>query len=423
MFESEFGAKLAQWHALGAELAAMVDGDFSGRLAVETLPEALGGTRQGELLTCRLIERVDRTGEYAVDGAASTTAYVRGLCHERGAWVSRRVRLGRALADRLPASGKAWLAGDLGLEHAEVIAKATADMDDPQLAAEVEGFLAGQAPGLTPTELAQLAEELRQQAVPEESAAQTAAKRAAQSLNLSQTLDGMWRLDGWLDAEAGLIVSLAIAAFTRKPDQQSDALTERIARRRADALVQICRHATAHAESCNGEGGGGHTAIVGLSHQQLLDQLGSAGVDGGGVLSAAAARRMACDAGIIPAVYGSDSEIVDFGRKTRAISAGLRAKLVARDGGCVFPGCDRPASWCQAHHRKHWAVGGPTDPGNLHLLCSRHHHLVHEGGWTITAGDDRQRTPWFHPPDRRPPLRGQRRELNVTGRINLHRTT
>ncbi len=168
----------------------------------------------------------------------------------------------------------------------------------------------------------------------------------------------------------------------------------------------------AHAEDCNGQGGNRATLIIGLSEQSLLDGMGTAGTPDGKRLPAAAARRMACDAGIIPAVYGSDSQILDFGRLTRTIPAGLRHFVVARDGGCVFPGRDRPPAWTEIHHREHWVRdNGETEPENLETLCLHHHHKCHEGGWEITIGNDPDRTPWFHPPNGRPPLRGQRRPL------------
>jgi hypothetical protein len=174
----------------------------------------------------------------------------------------------------------------------------------------------------------------------------------------------------------------------------------------------MARHASAHAEGCNGEGGGRHSVVVGLSYQALLDGLGTAGTPDGQRLPAAAARRMACDTGIIPAVYGSDSEILDFGRRTRTIPNGLRHFLVARDGGCTWPGCDRPPSYTEAHHREEWFKDqGETEPENLDLLCTHHHHKVHEGGWTMTIGHDTDHTPWFWPPDDRPPLQGHRRPL------------
>ncbi len=410
MIEAGFGVKAAQFHALAAELAAAVSADTSGVLAVEVLPEVLGAGRQLDLLTCRLIERADRSGAYATDGAVSTQAFVRQLSGESDGWVSKRVQVGRALADRMPVTAKTFEAGDLGLDHASVIAQATKDLQH-DLAADLEGFLAGQAAPLTPRQLRVVAEELLAAAAPEQSADDAARKHAAQRLNLSETLDGRWRLDGWLDAEAGLIVSKAIAEFLRKPDPDGDLLTESIGSRRAEALVQMARHATAHAESCNGEGGGRHIVNVGLSYQALLDGLGTAGTPDGQRLPAAAARRMACDAAIIPAVYGADSEILDFGRRTRTISAGLRHFLTARDGGCTWPGCDRPPSFTEAHHRIHWIDGGETNPEDLELLCVAHHHRVHEGGWNMTIGQDPDRTPWFWPPDGRPPLKGHRRPL------------
>ena len=289
--------------------------------------------------------------------------------------------------------------------------QATKDLQH-DLAADLEGFLAQQAPPLTPRQLRVVAEELVAAAAPEESAENAANKRAGQQVNLSETLDGRWRLDGWLDAEAGLIVSQAIAGFLRKPDPEGDLRTESVGSRRAEALVQLARHAGAHAETCHGEGGGRHTIIVGFSYQGLLDGLGTAGTPDGQRLPAAAARRMACDAGIIPAVFGSDSEVLDFGRRTRHIPTGLRHFLVTRDGGCTWPGCDRPPSYTEAHHREEWLKDqGKTAPDNLDLLCTHHHHNVHEGGWTMTIGNDPDRTPWFWPPDGRPPLQGHRRPL------------
>lgn len=152
--------------------------------------------------------------------------------------------------------------------------------------------------------------------------------------------------------------------------------------------------------------------IISTDLETLRSGLGVGVVgDDGSVLPAGALRRLACDANLIPAVLGGDGAILDFGRKTRLISAVLRAFLIARDGGCVFPQCDRPASWCEGHHRKPWQDGGCTDRDNLDLLCAVHHHLVHEGGWSITIADDAQRTPIFHPPDGRAPRPGQRRSL------------
>nr|WP_162184933.1 HNH endonuclease signature motif containing protein [Allokutzneria albata] len=72
-----------------------------------------------------------------------------------------------------------------------------------------------------------------------------------------------------------------------------------------------------------------------------------------------------------------------------------RKALAVRDKGCAFPGCDRPPGWTEAHHVWHWIDGGPTDLGNLVLLCVHHHHVMHEQEWRIVF---EQGIPSFIPP-------------------------
>jgi hypothetical protein len=109
------------------------------------------------------------------------------------------------------------------------------------------------------------------------------------------------------------------------------------------------------------------------------DGTGPAELPGVGPLSAAVARRLACDAEA--ARITVDGEQVHLGRAVRTATATQRRLLTLRDGGCRFPGCGRPPDWCEAHHLIFWDHGGPTDLDNLILLCSHHHHLCHEGGW------------------------------------------
>ncbi|WP_228405121.1 HNH endonuclease signature motif containing protein [Pseudarthrobacter sp. L1SW] len=114
-----------------------------------------------------------------------------------------------------------------------------------------------------------------------------------------------------------------------------------------------------------------------------------------GPVPAETLRKIACDADIIPALLGTNGEILDLGRKTRLFTAAQRLALIARDQGCTFPNCTIPAPWCEAHHITYWSQGGPTNLGNGALLCAHHHHLIHKEQWTITA---RHGTPWFTPP-------------------------
>ena len=102
---------------------------------------------------------------------------------------------------------------------------------------------------------------------------------------------------------------------------------------------------------------------------------------------AATVQRLACDSSVSRLVFNSKSEIVDVGRKFRVANGAIRRALTHRDRGCVWPGCERPASWTAAHHIKHWAHGGATDLNNLVLICHRHHQMVHESGWQLARNE------------------------------------
>jgi hypothetical protein len=110
-------------------------------------------------------------------------------------------------------------------------------------------------------------------------------------------------------------------------------------------------------------------------------------LDGGGTIPAETVRRMACDAAItrITGLGELETEITHAARTTPPAT---RRALVARDGHCVFPGCDRPSAWCASHHLKFWA-GGPTRLDNLALLCKQHHRKVHEEDRRLERKDER----------------------------------
>ena len=104
-------------------------------------------------------------------------------------------------------------------------------------------------------------------------------------------------------------------------------------------------------------------------------------------IAAETARRLCCDAGIVPVVDGPNGEPLSVGRRTRSIPPAVRRALASRDRGCRFPGC--PATHrLHGHHVRHWADGGETSLDNLVLLCPTHHRLVHEGGFDVERLDD-----------------------------------
>jgi hypothetical protein len=123
--------------------------------------------------------------------------------------------------------------------------------------------------------------------------------------------------------------------------------------------------------------GGGHVTVGGASWPVAG---GRASPDGGGTGDGGLAARLHRAMALLPVPLGAPTELLDLGRATRVISPALRRALAVRDGGCVADGCDRPASWADAHHLVHWLEGGATSLDNLVLLCRTHHRAVHEDG-------------------------------------------
>lgn len=106
---------------------------------------------------------------------------------------------------------------------------------------------------------------------------------------------------------------------------------------------------------------------------------------------------LACTAWLILALVDEQGVPLKLGRTKRLFTAAQRLALAVRDKGCIFPGCDRPPSWCEAHHIGAVAAGGPTDLTNGCLLCGFHHRLIHNGHWQIIMAADGH--PMVIPPD------------------------
>ena len=167
------------------------------------------------------------------------------------------------------------------------------------------------------------------------------------------------------------------------------------AARRADALVEICRRILDAGELPESGGEKPHLVVT-MSWEQLRDQVGAGLLDTGDLLTPETVRRLACDATIIPAVLGSDGQVLDVGRARRLIDGPLRRALVLRDRGCAWPGCERPSRWCHGHHIQAWVDGGPTSLANSVLLCGFHHREIHKGWWKVRIAGDGH--PDFIPP-------------------------
>ncbi|MGH9052960.1 MAG: DUF222 domain-containing protein, partial [Acidimicrobiia bacterium] len=224
-------------------------------------------------------------------------------------------------------------------------------------------------------------------------------------LRTSRTVLGMVRVEGELDPEGGEALLTALRAVTEVPAPREERTAEQ---RRADALVELCRQWLDSEVAPQAGGERPHLTVI-VDLETLEGRAGRrCDLDQAGVIHPEAARRLACDAGVSRVITTGASEPLDVGRRTRTVPASLRRALVVRDGGCRFPGCDRPHWWCDAHHVIHWLDEGPTSLANLVLLCRRHHRLVHEGGFHLERmeGELRFRRPdWSLIPDRSPPAR------------------
>lgn len=184
-----------------------------------------------------------------------------------------------------------------------------------------------------------------------------------------------------------------------------------ISQRRADAFEHILGRFLAGkaSGSAAGSGAGAHELVVHIAHDALRDVPESSGAsfEHGTPVAVETARRLGCDGALLGVVKGDQGEPLAVGRRTRTVPSAIRRALRVRDGGCRFPGCDR-SRFTHAHHIKHWADGGETSLDNLVTLCSRHHRLVHEGGYGVrvnegeirfTRPDGREMLPAGIPPE------------------------
>ena len=142
-------------------------------------------------------------------------------------------------------------------------------------------------------------------------------------------------------------------------------------------------------------GGTATTVTVHLDLGQLrvdLERAGIATLETGDVVTASHARRLACQATILPVVLGGKSEVLDLGRARRLHTAAQRKAIRLQHPQCQAQGCTVPAAWCETHHPHAWSQGGRTDLDNAALLCSHHHHRAHDARYLtqrLPNGDHR----------------------------------
>jgi hypothetical protein len=364
---------------------------------VHTVAERVAAARGGaDVQLVMLVAELEAREVEAPDGL-SRVDWLRSLAPGlTGAQAKAFVTVGRAMADPV------WreLAARVALQQISVPAAAviidfhtqTAPAADPDELATALQDLLGQAPGLRLEQVRTLARHHTEQVrPPKDEDRLDAGRRAASGLWFGQpTKNGMIPFRGLLDPERGAAMKSAVDGLAQ-PRPEKDECGRTIgpdprtpATRRADALATLIGRAVAAADGVPVTDKA--KIVVVIDWESLIGQVvGTGWTMTGDVLSAETVRRMACDATIIPMILGRKGEILDLGRHERLVTRGLRLALWQRDGGCTFPGCTVPATWCDAHHVIHWSRGGKTSLLTTALLCDGHHQHVHRHDLTATV--------------------------------------
>jgi hypothetical protein len=407
-------------------LASVVAADEE--LAAEDLDRLTDAALAEEVLALRrLLDRLE--GQWlrrvaAVDARGAAGADQDQQVGSTAGWLRNRLRLGAGAASSsvrtarslfrgpLTATAQALTSGVLSPAHARVLAHGTSDLPE-RVAAEADPVLVEAAARLDPPRLRQAVGYLLEVADPEGADAARERRHGRRGLWLSPTFDDMVAVNGLLEPEAGHIVLAALEPLARPADADD---SRSGGQRQADALAELARRAL-EGGWLPKAGGVRPQLLVTVDLDSLLGHPGGIGGEMGwaGPLEAEACRRLACDGAVTrvlvtrdptstveglqgrlraamtllpPTLGGAPSQPLDVGRTTRVVQPAQRSALAVRDGGCVFPDCDRPLAWCEAHHLRHWVDGGSTDLSNLALLCRAHHRAVHEGGWRLIRGPD-----------------------------------
>jgi hypothetical protein len=316
------------------------------------------GAVVAQAVLMHVVREADARDALVAEGATSSAAWLRAQLRLSPTEATSYLKTARAL-DGLDVTAAACADGRIGLGHAGVVARTVAELPpDPGLRADAERDLVEHARVFDPVQLARIGRRLLAAAdadaveAGEAAALARAEERAARTMDLTLSPDGeggAW-LRGRLDAEGTAVLRATLDPLAAPRPTAADGPDPRPAgRRRAEALVDACRAALA-AGGLPESGGDRPQVVVTVPLAALSGGLGAATLEDGTPISPAVARRIACDAQIIPAVLGSRGEPLDVGRSRRLFTGPLRRALVLRDGGCAFPGCDRPPRWCEAHH-------------------------------------------------------------------------
>ncbi len=358
-------------------------------------------------LRLRVLAAADANAVGTVDASPSTAAWVAHSTRQTRPAAHADLRLATALQTTCPATGAALAEGRVNTAQARAITRAVADLPDcldDHDRARAEAHLLALAAEHDAAELALLGKKLFEVLDPDAADERLGAKLAEEErqaqrrtfLKLRDNGDGTTSGAFKIPALHAAMLTKALDALIspRRPDgprsRQSGHGDSTGTPGRPELLgMGLCELIERYPVRRLPTGGGANaTVVVTMTLEQLLSGLGAAHLDTGGLISADEARRLACTAGVIPAVLGGRSEVLDLGRRKRLHTRAQRLALTLQHRVCTEQHCDRPAGWCHAHHKKAWATGGGTSVADGLLLCPWHHHRAHDPAYDMTTMTD-----------------------------------
>lgn len=330
-----------------------------------------------DLEISRRLARFDADRGYLEEGCPDTIAWLKSVCRRSTASAVEALSVARRLPE-LPQVEQAVASGKIGFQHAAVIAESAEKLGAAALL-DHQDELVAKAEEVDPNRLRHDLRRVELQVDAARMAKEAEWAYRSRCLRLQTWRDGRVKLDGLLDAEGGAIVKTALDAALG-PRAKDEPRSED--QRRADAFVDVVRRALDGRQL--GETGRQRPHLNVTVELETLIGLRN---DPGSIVHAGPAlyetiERHLCDAALCFTVV-HEGEVLMSGREQRTFSGPRRRALTIRHGHCEFPGCDRPAQWCEGHHLLPWILGKRTVPAEGCLLCVFHHRLVHEGGWRV----------------------------------------
>jgi hypothetical protein len=281
----------------------------------------------------------------------------------------RAAEAGRAATDHA-ATGTAFRQGDLGADHARIIGDVLSRISAERRAA-VEARLLTLAANRDPVAFGRAARELLAREAPADAAKAERRQHLRRSVKMADTADGGFFFSGLLYGAAAESARTAIHAF-RLPDTPGEHRSPE--QRNADAFEQLCEAALRAGTAPTQHGVRPHVVVI-VEEGELGRDFGTARfAQSGQPTTTSSLRHVLTDCSVSRLVRDAAGTPIEASESVRTVPAGLWRALLVRDGGCTWPGCDAPPSWCDvAHGQIPFRRGGVLSPANAALLCRRHH--------------------------------------------------